>query len=438
MFKEPSGVSIGAVSTSAALPRWRLPRWFHPHMRILFLTQWFDPEPSFKGLQFAQALQARGHSVQVLTGFPNYPGGKVYPGYRIRLWQREVMHGIPVLRVALYPSHSRSASGRVLNYLSFAFSASILGTLLVKAADVAYVYHPPATVGFPALALKYLRRIPFVYDVQDLWPDTLTATGMVRDSASLKLVGAWCRLVYRAASRITVLSPGFQQRLSERGVPSSKVRVIYNWTHAIPPATPDAALANSLAGRFVVLFAGNLGAAQGLDAVLDAAKLTQERHPEVCFAFVGSGVEEPRLRQRAVAEGLANVVFLGRRSPEAMGGVYAWAAALLVHLRAGPLFDITIPSKTQAYLGIGKPILAGVAGDAADLINRSGAGITCEPENAAAIAAAAIRLAELPREEREAMGARGREFYHQELSLKIGVGRFKAIFEEVHAEASAR
>jgi glycosyltransferase involved in cell wall biosynthesis len=397
-------------------------------MRILFLTQWFDPEPTFKGLQFALALQARGHSVQVLTGFPNYPGGKVYPGYRIHLWQREVMHGIPVLRVFLYPSHSRSAAGRVLNYLSFAVSASVLGTLLVKPADVAYVYHPPATVGLPALAFKYLRHIPFMYDVQDLWPDTLTATGMVNGSVVLRLLGRWCQLVYRAAGRIAVLSPGFQQRLSERGVPSSKVRVIYNWTHAIRPAAPDAALAESLAGKFVVLFAGNFGAAQGLDTVLDAAKLTQDRHPAVCFAFAGSGVEESRLRQRAVAEGLGNVVFLGRRSPEAMGGVYAWAAALLVHLRDDPLFAITIPSKTQTYLAIGKPILMGVCGDAADLVRAAGAGIVFASGQAAALAQAVEELLAMPESARERMGVAGRAYYEAHLSLAAGVKAFEEEF----------
>lgn len=397
-------------------------------MRILILSQWFDPEPSFKGLQFALALQARGHTVQVLTGFPNYPGGKVYPGYRIRLWQREVMHGIPVLRVFLYPSHSSSVIGRALNYLSFALSASVLGTLLVKSADAAYVYHPPATVGLPALALKYLRRIPFVYDVQDLWPDTLAATRMVNGSLALRLLGRWCQHVYRAASRIAVLSPGFQRRLSERGVPSSKVRVIYNWAGAVSPAARDAALADSLAGKFVVLFAGNFGAAQGLDAVLDAAKLARNRHPEVCFAFAGSGVEEPRLRQRAVAEGLANVVFLGRRPMEAMGGVYAWASALLVHLRDDPLFAITIPGKTQAYLAIGKPILMGGRGDAADLVRAAGAGIVFAPEQAAALAQAIDTLLAMPESAREKMGCAGRAYYEAHLSLATGVQAFEEEF----------
>jgi len=400
-------------------------------MRILFLTQWFDPEPHFKGLQFALALQARGHSVQVLTGFPNYPGGKVYPGYRIRLWQREVMCGIPIVRVWLYPSHSGSAVGRIMNYFSFAVSASVLGMLLVKSADVAYVYHPPATVGVPALVIKYFRRIPFVYDVQDLWPDTLTATGMVKGSIFMHLVGRWCRLVYRAADGIAVLSPGFQQRLVERGVSPNKIQVIYNWTHAIQSATPDAGLKDILTGKFVVLFAGNLGAAQGLDAVLDAAKLTQQCHPEVCFAFIGSGVEESRLRQRTLTEGIANVVFLGRRLPDAMGCVYAWASALLVHLRDNPLFTITIPSKTQTYLAIGKPILMGVRGDAADLVRAAGAGIVFVPGDASALARAVETLLAAPASVLERMGSAGQDYYETHLSITAGVQAFEAEFMRV-------
>ena len=182
-------------------------------MRILFLTQWFDPEPSFKGLLFAKELKRRGHQVSVLTGFPNYPGGKLYPGYSVRLWQRETMEGVDILRVPLYPSHDRSALGRVANYLSFALSAAVLGPLLTAEADVVYVYHPPATVGLAALAFRWLRGVPCVYDVQDLWPDTLLATGMVRGALIPTLVGWWCDVVYRVVNAIVVLSPGYKRRL---------------------------------------------------------------------------------------------------------------------------------------------------------------------------------------------------------------------------------
>ena len=157
-------------------------------MKILFLTQWFEPEPTLKGMTLAREMVRRGHEVQVVTGFPNYPGGRVYRGYRIRLRQREIIDGVTVTRVPLYPSHNRSGLQRAANYLSFAVSASI-GVWSVPCPDVGYVYHPPATIGLPALVLNLLRRVPFVLDIQDLWPDTLAATAMVGNRAVLNAVG---------------------------------------------------------------------------------------------------------------------------------------------------------------------------------------------------------------------------------------------------------
>ena len=183
-------------------------------MRILILTQWFDPEPTFKGLLFARELAARGHEVEVLTGFPNYPDGKVYPGYRIRPWVREKIDGINVLRVALYPSHNKSGLNRVFNYLSFAFSAAVIGSALIRKPDVMYVYHPPITVGFAAIVIGFLRRTPFIYDICDLWPDTVGASGMMSNPMALSLIGKWCNYVYRRAQHVTVVSPGFKRHWS--------------------------------------------------------------------------------------------------------------------------------------------------------------------------------------------------------------------------------
>jgi colanic acid biosynthesis glycosyl transferase WcaI len=213
-------------------------------MRILFLTQWFDPEAALKGLDFAKAVARRGHEVEVLTGFPNYPGGRTYPGFRITLRQRETMDGIPVTRVALYPSHDSSASRRAATYLSFACTAATVGAFSVARPDVVYAYHPPATVGIPAIALKALRGAPFVLDVQDLWPDTLAATGMVSSPLALRAAGRFCAAMYRAAARIAVLSPGFKRALVDRGVPERKIEVVYNWSReeAIVPAQSGASI----------------------------------------------------------------------------------------------------------------------------------------------------------------------------------------------------
>ncbi|MNE41437.1 putative glycosyl transferase [compost metagenome] len=156
--------------------------------RVLLLTQWFDPEPTFKGLVFARELVAQGFEVEVVTGFPNYPGGKLYPGYRIKLIQREVIDGVTVTRLPLYPSHGQSGIGRVLNYISFAASSLLYGLFGAKKPDVIYAYHPPLTVGIAAAFIRLLRRVPVVYDIQDMWPDTLRATGMFSNEKALRIV----------------------------------------------------------------------------------------------------------------------------------------------------------------------------------------------------------------------------------------------------------
>jgi len=392
-------------------------------MRILILTQWFQPEPTFKGLAFAKALQARGHEVEVLTGFPNYPGGKVYPGYRVRAMQREVMDGIRVTRGALYPSHDQSALKRIANYCSFAASTGLLA-LTLKRPDVVYVYTPPMTAATGAVLLRLLRRVPFVVDVQDLWPDTLAATGMVRHGWMMKAVGAWTDFVFRRAARIVVLSPGFKRTLEARGI-DRPIAVIPNWA---PPEIVEQVDAPALSPAplpsdhgFNILFAGNMGHAQALGVVIEAAKRLKETAPDIRFTMIGGGVEREALRTAAEAAGLETVVFLEPRHPRDMPPVFAQADALLVHLRDDPLFAITIPSKTQAYLVAGKPILMGVRGDAAAVVEEASAGLTFTPEDPDALVDAALRLRAMSAETREAMGRAGSAYYRSRMSFDAGV-----------------
>jgi colanic acid biosynthesis glycosyl transferase WcaI len=401
-------------------------------MKILILTQWFEPEPTSKGLLFARELVARGHDVEVLTGFPNYPGGKVYPGYRIRPWVREHINGVSVLRVALYPSHSNSGFQRALNYMSFALSAALIGTALIRQPDVVYVYHPPITVGFAGAVIGFLRKTPFVYDIQDLWPDTVASTGMMSNSTALSLLGKLCKFVYHRAAHITVLSRGFKEQLVDRGTPANKIEVIYNWcdeTGLKDNYEPITRL--GAANRFCILFAGTMGYAQGLDSVLRAAQICQTTVPSAEFLFMGGGVDRGRLESMAETMELDNVRFLPRQPMHAMGGILAGADALLVHLKDDPLFRITIPSKTQAYLAAGKPILMAVHGDAADLVRRASAGVVCQPGNPDSIAAAVKELVDSGNEQLAQMGRAGRAFYESELSVAIGVDKFERIFRVV-------
>ena len=401
-------------------------------MRVLIVTQWFDPEPTFKGLLFARELVARGHEVEVLTGFPNYPGGRVYSGYRIRPWVRERVDGIDVLRVALYPSHDNSGLHRIFNYISFALSAAVVGTGLVRKPDVMYVYHPPITVGLAAAVIGFFRGSPFIYDIQDLWPDTVAASGMMSNAAAIGLLGRICKFVYRRASHITVLSAGFKEALASRGVATTKMTVIHNWcdeTAIKSSQLPPTRLGR--ADRFSFLFAGTMGLAQGLDSVLLAAQICRTSVPSAEFLFIGGGVDQPRLKRMTEEMQLDNVSFFPRQPMEAMGSILAGADALLVHLKDDPLFRITIPSKTQAYLAAGKPILMGIRGDAADLVNRSQSGVLCEPGDPQSIADGVKKLVEAGPERLAAMGCSGRAFYNGTLSVASGTEKFDRVFNMV-------
>lgn len=398
-------------------------------MRILYLTQWFEPEPNIiKGLPFVRALQAQGHKVTVVTGFPNYPTGRLYPGYRLAWRRREVVEGVEILRLPLYPSHDRSSLRRSLNYLSF--FVSLLGFLLLRRRpyDLAYVYHPPITVGLAAALAGMLRPLPFILDVQDLWPDTIAATGMTGAQGLTGLLGAACRLTYRRAAAVVAQSSGMAAALEQRGVARDRLSTIHNW--ALEEAPPLASIGPQN-GSFRVVYAGNLGKAQQLETVIEAAALlVHETHP-IEFLFYGDGVEADALRAQAAK--LPNVRFMGRVPHAAMPAILARADALLIHLADHPLFSITIPSKLQACLAAGRPILAGIAGEPAAILETSGAAKVVPPGDAAALAGATRRLASLSPARRAAMGAAGRAHYESQFSFAAGMDRTIRLLRDTEA-----
>lgn len=402
-------------------------------MRVLLLTQWFDPEPVPKGLAFARELVRQGCEVEVVTGFPNYPGGKLYPGYRVRAIQREEIDGVRITRVPLYPSHDSSAIRRIANYLSFSASLLFYTLFGARRADVIYAYHPPLTVGVAAGIVRLLRRIPVVYDIQDMWPDSLRASGMLGNEKILAVVERVCQWVYRTVDKIVVLSPGFRNLLTSRGVDERKIEVIYNWCDesSIFNAAEIGERTSILPEGFNILFAGTMGKGQGLASVLRAAEIVRDMAPKIRFVFLGSGTECELLKEQAQSSGLENVLFLPRVPMAEVGAVLQAADALLVHLKDDELYHITIPSKTQAYMAAGKPVLMAVSGDAADLVNVAGCGLTALSENPDSIAAAAMALAKMSSSELAAMGKLGQDYYWRELSLSAGVARFKRIFSGI-------
>lgn len=404
-------------------------------MRILYVTQWFEPEPNIiKGIGFVRALMAAGHDVTVVTGYPNYPTGRLYPGYRMRPIGRETVDGVRIVRLPLYPSHDASSLRRSLNFLSFFVSVLLYVLFRRTRYDVAYVYHPPITVGLAVAIAGPVRPLPFVLDVQDLWPDTIAATGMAGAERMVGILGALCQFVYARAAAIVVQAEGMRRALIARGVPATRLTTIHNWASAEEPAAPASAVANR---RFSIVYAGNLGRAQGMETVVDAAAMLGRRD-DVEILLYGDGIEEAALHARAARSGSPALRFMGRVPGEAMPMVFAHADALLLHIRDEPLFTVTIPSKIQAYLAQGLPIVAGIAGDGAAMLDASGAAIVVPPGDATALAAAMAAMADLPPARRATMGAAGRRYYRERLSFDAGLLRTIAVLRGIHPDGQAR
>lgn len=403
-------------------------------MKILYLTQWFDPEPGvIKGPAFVRALQAAGHEVTVVTGVPNYPTGRFFPGYRLRFFQQEVIDGVLVKRLPLYPSHDTSSVGRALNFLSFFVSALVYGLFRAGRYDLAYVYHPPITVGLAAAIFGWARRLPFLLEIQDLWPDTVVASEMRGTRRLGRVLGQCCDFVYRRARGIVVQSRGMREILISRGVPAAKVVPIRNWADDAALASPRDAGAPALGERFTFLYAGNLGRAQALDAVIRAAKMAGDQGALLDLVLIGDGIDAAALRALATDIGADNVRFLPRVSKHEITGVMAAADALVIHLADHPHLAFTIPSKTQFYLAMGKPILAGISGEAAEILRESGAATVVQPEDVNALGVAMIEMASRSREALRAAGAEGRAYYMRELEFGLGV---KATLDMIHADAA--
>jgi len=400
-------------------------------MHILLVSLFYHPEPVAKPHDLAVALVNRGHQATVVTGIPSYPSGQVYAGYRIQPWQWEIIDGVRVLRVPHFINRSRSAVRRIVSYTSFAVSASLLSTLLVTAPpDVIWTYQ----IGLPGVITGALKRVPLVHEVQDLWPEWGQTAEIGLTSWLYKILDGQERMIYQRAQAITTISEGFRRTLISKGVPATKIEIIPNWAneHNFHPVLRDKALAaqEGLAGRFNVIYSGNIGTAQGLGIMIDAAELLRDV-PEVQFVIIGDGVERERLAQRAAEKDLGNVRFLGSRSPEQMANYLALADVLLVHLKRDPVYEITIPSKTYAYLASGRPILMATAGDSAHLVQELGAGVVVPPEDPAALAGAVRRLYAMPAAEREAYGERGRQAFTQHFTRQVLVARYEALFARV-------
>lgn len=417
-------------------------------IKLGMISQWYDPEGGSAVVAgvVARSLARRGMDVQVLTGFPNYPTGRTLPGYRQRMYYREELSGVTVHRVPLYPNHGSSSAGRIASYSSFAASSSALGIARLGKVDAYLVYSTPVTVGMGPTLLSYLRGAPIVTFIQDLWPETMLDSGFLAGekpgvvSALASTVSDW---LYRRSSAIAVISPSMKSALMARGIPENRIHFVPNWlSEEVVPAEIGSELvsgahtgsqgteADSGVTRnlFRIIYAGNLGEAQSVDTILDAAVLLRGRHP-IEFVIVGSGVLEERMRIRVRVEGLTNVRMLGRRSNEEIPQLVRDSDAQIVSLAPRPLFAMTIPSKLQFSLALGRPILAAVSGDAARIAHESGASIIVEPGSAEELAAGIEKLIKLGPGARAGMGQAGLDYFAARFSESVGVERLASVIE---------
>ena len=405
-------------------------------LRIGILTQWYDPEPGGGAIPAALAkeLLARGHTVQVVTGFPNYPVGRVYPGYRQRPYVDLVEDGVSVRRTALYPSHDSSAVRRVANYASFAGFAATFGLPTLRNQDVLWVYNSPPSIAVPTWLAHAAGKVPNVLHIMDLWPDILFETTFGEagspDGLARRFLDRWCDATYRSASQIAYVTPGIGSRLMKRGVPSDRLTYVPVWADAVTSLQSRVAPRREYGlddATLVLLYAGAIGGAQGLETAVRAMGVLHREGEAIHLILAGAGTEELKLKALVQREAIPNVTFLGQVDRPKLAGIMQMADVHLVMLRDSPLARLTMPSKIQTTLAAGKPFIASLAGDALDVAMASGAAIVAEPGNEGSFVSACRQARAMGTHELRRMGLAGNDYYQRVFALAAGVDKIEEL-----------
>jgi len=406
-------------------------------MRILIISIYYKPEPIPKPHELAEGLAARGHHVTVLTGFPNYPSGRFYPGFVVRPWSLSVTNGVRVIRVPLYPDHSASAPLRTAHYLTFFLSTIFLGPFLSGPADLVYVWGDPPTSGLAGWIISRLKRARFVYGVHDLWPDLVVASGMVRNSMIARMIDALERFVSKRADLVIAISQGFRGKIVGKGVRSDRVHVIPHWADGdlYKPMSRNAALREHLGwtGRFILLYAGNVGRLQGLENLVAAAAQLEGSMGTLRIVIVGDGVERQQLKQLVSKLHCGNVQFIDPKPPQAIVEYSGAADVLYVGLKSSSLAPLSVPSKLQTYLACGRPVLCNVPGETFDLVDHSKVGVNCGSDTPEGIAQGVRELMAVSEEERAAMGRRARELFLRDFAMAALLVRHEKLMQSLLA-----
>jgi colanic acid biosynthesis glycosyl transferase WcaI len=411
------------------------------YMKILYVSQYFPPEmgaPAARAAELARYWVQEGHEVTVLTGFPNHPTGVVPAEYRRklrRLFIRENLDGVNVVRTWLLPFPNGKAYERILNYSSFCASASTTG-MFVSRPDVLIATSPQLLVGLSGWWLARTKRVPFVFEVRDLWPESLAAVGMGNpDSMLNRSLGSIAGFLYKRSEHVVVVTSAFKEHLIQNWrLSPEKISIVENGVESdlFCPRVNNADLRTKLGGegKFVVAYIGTMGMAHGLESLVQAATELQTTAPDVLFLMVGEGSDKERVINCARSQGLTNMRFVGQQPREKVPEFISISDACLVLLKKADLFKTVVPTKMLEFMSCARPIILGVDGQARKIMDQAGAGVYVEPENVAALVQVITRLAANP-VLRETLGRNGRRHIVENFTRQQTASAYIGVLERV-------
>jgi len=401
--------------------------------------------PAARAVELARHWVRAGHEVTVLTGFPNHPTGVVPPEWRPRLRNlvyREDVDGIQVVRTWLFPLPNRKAYERMLNYVSFCVSAAMREREIPRP-DVVIATSPQLLVGLSGWWIAHWKRVPFIFEVRDLWPESLSAVGMGEANSWLhRVLGAIAGFLYRRANRIVVVTPAFREHLIKFWqVPDGKISIVENGVESalFSPAAEqkDLRAQLGLVDKFVVSYIGTMGMAHGLETLIEAAAAIQPTNAKIAFLLVGEGADKERIRQMVQRHGLKNLRFVDQQPREKIPAYICASDVCLVLLRKTELFKTVIPTKMLEFMSCGKPVILGVDGQARQILEEARTGVAIEPENARELVQAILKLAE-DEAARASLGANARQYIVERCSREQSAKKYATVLMEVLAEETQR
>lgn len=404
-------------------------------LNIVYMCHYFHPElgaPSARGLEMARVWRDAGHTVKVVTCFPNHPTGVIPEEYRGESFRIETIEGLTVYRNFVYATPNEGFVKKTIGHLSFMVSSVIQSLPRIGDVDVIVVSSPTFFSVLSAWVFSCVKRRPFVFDVRDLWPAIFVELGVLKNKLIIKTLEAIEMFLYRQASRVVLVTESFTEILAQRGVPRDKLVTLTNGVdlsfYQPGPKEGDLRRELGLEAKFVGLYIGAHGISQGLESLVEAAELLKD-DPEVVFLFVGEGAKKKELTAQAEAKGLTNIRFLGGQPKDRMPAFYQAADACFVPLRQIEMFETFIPSKMFEIMGCARPIIASVAGEPRRILEASGGAVLTAPQDVEAIAEAVRRLKADP--DREAIGRAGRAFVEQHYDRRVLAQRYLDTLEAI-------